>query len=43
MYAFMYVTTINEKRGHKFEREKGAVDERAQKEEREGGNNLIIL
>lgn len=42
MYVLMYVTTINEIRGHEFEREQERVHSKVWREEREGGNNVII-
>lgn len=39
----MYVTTVNKKRGHEFESEKGRVYGRVRTEEREGGNDVVIL
>lgn len=39
----MYITTINEKRNHKFEREKGRIYGRFWRDEREGRSYVIIL
>lgn len=36
IYAYMFVTTINEKRGHEFKRKQGKVYGRIWKEERKG-------
>lgn len=39
----MYVTTINEKRSHEFEREEGGVSGRLWRGEMEGGNDMICF
>lgn len=38
-----YITTINAKRGHEFEREQGRIYGKDWREERKGGNDVIIL
>lgn len=38
-----FVTAINGKRYHEFEREKGPIYGKVWKEEREGENGIIIL
>jgi hypothetical protein len=38
-----YLTTVNEKRGHEFERNQGRVDGCDYREERKGGNHVIII
>lgn len=38
----MYVTKINEIRGYEFEREPETVHSKVWREEREGGNDVII-
>lgn len=39
----MYGITFNEKRSHKHEREQGGIHRKIWKEEREGGEDVIIL
>lgn len=39
----MHLTTVNEKWGHYFERESEVAYERAWREEKEKGNDVIIL
>lgn len=42
LYVCMHVIAINKKRSHEFDKEQGAYG-KVWKEEREGGNDVIIL
>lgn len=42
IYTQIYITTIDNKRGHKFQREQGGLCGKAWSEKREWGNNVLI-
>lgn len=39
----MYITTMNKRRSHEFEKDQGEVHERFWRGRKEGGNDVILL